>query len=206
MSQSLCIKGYESAVGHDLLNLSYALVQSVKGLGVHQFVPDGDPFAATGTLNYYAFDGLPWTVPADIIVQAMTDLGFTVGPVVVNKSNLYRGCPTMRFPILANPTVDLEKAPELNICEGNVPAVLSLLGLTEEQTFWPVDDILQALGSIGSRQICAVTRPVSAETGSRGAAMYDGGLPFERANRYLERIEEIANWAKVHGYAELYLG
>jgi hypothetical protein len=210
MSASLYIQGYQDAKGKDLLEICDIILDKISSKltkkGVHvnygSITPDGDHlFNSVGVINYYKFEN--WMLPLEDLVKELKDFGLDLRSPKLETSQLHN-CPVYRIEITHNPWANFERAPELNVSQGNIPTLRAILGKTNTPDTWEVAAVLENLEKLGSNQINSLTRPHT-ENKENELHIINCGLTFDQINRYSERCEAIAKYAKNKGYTKLYL-
>lgn len=199
LTHDLAQWGYDN-IPHDVFKANYSNI-----------VPDGDAWDQfVGTMNWYAEN--PQAVIPYIQTAIQTELqpmGIQAHVREVNASRMY-DMQAIRVEVTANETQHLEQLPEINIANGNYYQLNRLLQLEPGEDYSgsiSAQDMLARI-SIARGQTDMYTRAPT-DTGGPGTGMarnIDYGLNQGQLNRYLDVLEQMAEYALNMNNATIHWG
>jgi len=208
-----------------VFNLSYALMGWVyKNLPEELRSKTPEPVASDGLTDMDKMTGIiNWYVPKEVemqdvvpyifkaIEQEFTPLGISVSHIEKDKSNMFDEN-VLRLHVNKNETSEQQAIPELNAANRNALILLKILGLEEDYS-GTVDaqEIKNRIEKLRQTDLLKDFTLDPSETQSvkeqdpadwwkqeepqKGPRMIDMGLSQEQLNRYLDELEQIADYA-----------
>ncbi len=179
-----------------------------QGTNVEGLTIDGlDVDAQQGRLNYYVkgigIEHLEGIQKA--LKMHLDEMGVKYGPFHMDKSEMFKGEPVIRIPILQISKQEETGPPELNMANENALLIFrNVLGYPDFQVGHTFDarDLLNRIRSLGPIDIEGSARPAMAGQGGN-VQSYRGEYSTDMIKDRLNRLEQIAQWAIDNDYDEL---
>ena len=204
--------GYNFAVKYDE-EIKKKIIDAIRGYSY--ITPDGDEyFNETGTINFYShkFPEDLKAVVLSFLRYALMDRGIKMGKVRIERKG--QKSEVIRIPIVSNSNKDTNDAPQLNLSNENAVFIFKeILGYEYKNDFEEyneveiyVDELLNKINMAKSMLDYQGHPEKSTRDMSTPKNIYANINGKDYIREKLDQLENIAKYAKEHGYDELYLG